>query len=47
MRFEFLKTHRDEFGPIRKACELMKVSKSGYYEYIHRRKSNAQIERDS
>lgn len=47
MRFEFLKTHRGEFGPIRKACELMRVSKSGYYEYVHRRKSNAQIEREA
>lgn len=45
VRFEFPKAHRGEFGPIRKACDLMKVSKSGYYEYIHRRKSNAQIER--
>lgn len=25
----------------------MKVSKSGYYEYLHRRKSNAQIEREA
>lgn len=47
MRFEFLKTHKGEFGPIRKACELMRVSKSGYYEYVHRRKSNAQIEREA
>ena len=47
MRFEFLRRHRDELGPIRKACELMRVSKSGYYEYTHRRKSNAQIEREA
>lgn len=47
MRLEFLKTHRGEFGPIRKACELMRVSKSGYCEYVHRRKSNAQIEREA
>lgn len=47
MRYEFPKAHRGEFGPVRKACELMKVSKSGYYEYIHRRKSNAQIEREA
>lgn len=25
----------------------MRVSKSGYYEYVHRRKSNAQIEREA
>ena len=47
MRYEFPKAHRGEFGPIRKACELMIVSKSGYYEYIHRRKPNAQIEREA
>lgn len=47
MRFEFPKQHRDGFGPIRKACELTKVSKSGYYEYAHRRKPNAQIEREA
>lgn len=34
---------RCEFGPIRKACEILKVSKSEYYDYIKRRKSNAQI----
>lgn len=47
MRFEFPKTHRGELGPIRKARELMRVSKSGYCEYVHRRKSNAQIEREA
>ena len=34
MRFEFLKEHRGEIGPIKKACGLMKVSKSGFYEYL-------------
>ena len=47
MRFEFLKEHRGEIGPIKKACGLMKVSKSGFYEYLGRRKSNAQIEREA
>lgn len=45
MRFEFLKEHRGEIGPIKKACGLMKVSKSGFYEYLGRKKSDAQIER--
>lgn len=45
MRFEFLKEHRGEIGPIKKVCELMKISKSGFYEYLGRKKSNAQIER--
>lgn len=47
MRFEFLKTYRDEVDPIKKACELLKVSSSGFYEYLSRRKSNAQIEREA
>ena len=47
MRFEFLKEHGGEIGPIKKACGLMKVSKSGFYEYLRRKKSNAQIEREA
>ena len=45
MRCEFIKAHRGEFGPIRKACEILHVSKSEYYDYLNRPKSNAQIER--
>ena len=47
MRFEFLEEHRGEIGPIKKACGLMKVSKSGFYEHLSRKKSNAQIEREA
>lgn len=47
MRFEFLKEHRGEVGPIKKACELLRVSKSGFYEYLNRKKSNAQIEQEA
>lgn len=47
MRYRFLKEYRDEVGPIKKACKLLRVSSSGYYEYLHRRKSNAQIEREA
>lgn len=47
MRCEFLKEHRGEFGPIKKACRILHVSKSEYYDYIKRRKSNAQIEREA
>lgn len=43
----FLEEHRGEIGPIKKACGLMKVSKSGFYEYLGRKKSNAQIEREA
>ena len=47
MRFEFLEEHRGEIGPIKKACGLMKASKSGFYEHLDRKKSNAQIEREA
>ena len=47
MRFEFLKEHRGEIGPIKKACGLMKASKSGFCEYLSRKKSNARIEREA
>ena len=47
VRCEFLKEHRGEFGPIRKACGILRVSKSEYYDYVKRRKSNAQIEREA
>lgn len=46
-RFELLKEHRGEIGPIKKACGLMKVSKSGFYGHLCRKKSNAQIEREA
>ena len=45
MRFELLEGHRGEIGPIEKACGPMKVSRSGFYEHLPRKKSNAQIER--
>ena len=44
MRFELLEEHRGEIGPIKKACGPMKVSRSGFYEHLYRKKSNAQIE---
>ena len=45
MRFELPKGHRGEIGPIEKACGPMKASKSGFYEHLGRRRSNARIER--
>ena len=47
MRCEFLKGHRGEFGPIRKACGILRVPKSEYYDYVKRRKPDAQIEREA
>ncbi len=45
MRFELLKGHRGEIGPIKKACGPTKASRSGFYEHLGRKKSNAQIGR--
>lgn len=47
MRCEFLKEHRGEFGSIRKACGILHVPESEYYDCVKRRKSNAQIEREA
>ena len=47
MRCEFIKAHRGEFGPIGKACEILRVSRSEYYDHLNRPKSNAQIGREA
>ena len=47
MRCELIKAHRGEFGPIRKACEILRVSRSEYYDYLNRPKSNAQAGREA
>lgn len=47
MRFQFLKGHRGELGPVRKACEALGVSRPGHYECLGGRKSNAQTEREA
>ena len=47
MRCEFIKAHRGEFGPIRKACEILRVSRSEYYDCLNRPKSNARIGREA
>ena len=47
MRFGFLEEHRGEIGPIRKACGLMEALRSGFCEYLGRKKSDAQIEREA
>ena len=47
MRCEFIKAHRGEFGPIRKACEILRVSKSECCDYSNRPKPNAQAGREA
>ena len=47
MRCEFIKAHGGEFGPIGKACEILRVSRSEYYDHLNRPKSNARIGREA
>jgi len=47
VRYRFLSEHAGEYRPIKKACEILRISKSGYYEFLGRRKSNRQIEREA
>lgn len=46
MRFQFLKEHQKKYN-IKKACKILKVSRSGYYDYLKRRKSNRAIENEA
>ncbi len=47
MRCELVRAHGGEFGPIRKACEILRVSRPEYYDCLNRPKSNAQMEREA
>lgn len=47
MRYEFLKQHLNEYRPVKKACKILRISTSGFYEYLGRKKSNQQIEREA
>lgn len=47
MRCELVRAHGGEFGPIRKACEILRVSRSEYYDCLNRPKSNARIGREA
>ena len=47
MRRELLKEHGGELGPIRKACGILRVSKSEYHGYVKRGKSDARIGREA
>lgn len=46
MRFQFLKQNQKKYN-IKKACRILKISRSGYYEYLHRRKSKRAIENEA
>ena len=46
MRFQFLKEHQKEYN-IQKACKILRISRSGFYDYLKRRKSNRTIENEA
>lgn len=46
MRFQFLKEHQNKYN-IKKACRILKISRSGYYDYLKRKKSKRAIENEA
>jgi len=46
VRFQFLKENQQKYN-IKKACKILKISRSGYYDYLHRRKSKRSIENEA
>ena len=46
MRFQFLKENQRKYT-IKKACKILKISRSGYYEFLHRKKSKRAIENET
>lgn len=46
VRFQFLKENQRKYN-IKKACKILKISRSGYYEFLHRKKSKRAIENEA
>lgn len=46
MRFQFLKENRNRYN-IKEACKFLKISRSGYYDYLQRKKSKRTIENEA
>lgn len=42
MRFQFIETYRDEF-PVTRMCQVLNVSRSGYYDWRQRRPSQREM----
>lgn len=46
MRFQFLKENQKRYN-IQRACKVLRISRSGFYEYLNRRKSKRTIENEA
>ncbi len=46
VRFQFLKENQKKYN-IKKACRILKISRSGFYDFLHRRKSKKSIENEA
>lgn len=46
MRFHFLKENQNRYN-IKKACKILKISRSGYYDFLQRKKSKRTIENEA
>lgn len=47
MRYRFPGEHVDGCRPVKKACGILRISRSGHHGFLGRRKSNRQIEREA
>lgn len=45
MRFQYLKENKNRYN-VKKACKTLNISRSGFYEYLHRKRSNRAIENE-
>jgi putative transposase len=46
VRFRFLKENQNRYN-IKKACKILKISRSGYYDFLQRKKSKRTIENEA
>jgi len=46
VRFQFLKENQRKYN-FKKSCKILKISRSGYYEFLHRKKSKREIENEA
>jgi putative transposase len=45
VRFQYLKENKDRYN-IKRACKILNISRSGFYDYLNRKPSNRSIENE-